>query len=113
MSYRRYVAGLKRRRACLRAKLEEANHVRLGHLPLHDIDRVLDDQVPIMTKVEHATGAKEQRGFARFKRAQLDLLITLPNSPLPTDWQAQRARVMRRVFVEHQIQKSWLAISPT
>jgi hypothetical protein len=106
MSYNSYKGGVERRRALLLAELVKANELRLGaSLPLYDLDQVIGDKEPLVTKEEHATRSKERRGFAHFRKQQL----TQANLP-PTQavgWEQERALVVRWAFVDHQIQVAW------
>ena len=107
MSYNSYKAGVERRRALLLAELVKSNETRLeASLPLYDIDQVIEDKELLLTKEEHAMRFKERRGFAHFREQQLTQ-VDLSNPAQAIGWEQERALVVRRVFVEHQIQVAW------
>ena len=107
VSYRRYAIRLEKRRERLSAQLVEANQLRRGAgLPTYELSRKIDEQEPVLTRTEYASLAHERSGFKSFRTQQLGQAIA-PDTAQATNWQDQRARLIRRAFVEHQIQKAW------
>ena len=107
MSYKSYKAGVERRRTLLLDQLVKSNQLRLeAHLPLYDIDQVVGDKEPLLTKEEHAMRLKERSGLAHFRKQQLTK-ANLPNLAPGNGWQQQRALMIRKAFVDHQLQVAW------
>ena len=106
MSYQRYVTGVERRRAVLKQNLDKANSLRRETgLPVRDVDLLVTETEPLLTKEEFDNRSKERAGFNRFKKERL-AQANLP-SPEPTNWQQQKALVFRRAFLNHKIKMAW------
>ncbi len=122
MSYNRYVAGVKQRRALLQAELTQANQLRRdAQLPTRDVEHELGEQEPLLSQDAYLTKKVDQRAFARFRQEQLTKLdqpTIPPELQEGMNWQHIRALAFKNAFLEHQIQEAWLArtrigVSPT
>lgn len=109
MSYNAYKARVANCRVALQAELSQANDLRqASNLPLRDVQTELDQQCPLLDQEAWTAQQQERRASARFKRGALAGMV-MPSSPPGADWQEQRALVLRRAFLEHQIRQTWLS----